>query len=46
MNIFVIVAGGLALFWLVRSFVVTAHAALRIVDTVASWGGSSAHPRG
>jgi hypothetical protein len=46
MNIFVIVAGGFALFWLIRSFVVTAQAALQVVDTVASWGGSSSHPRG
>ncbi len=46
MNILSIVAGGLVLFWLVRSFVVTTQAALQVIDTVASWGGSSSHPRG
>ncbi len=46
MNIFIIVAGGLALFWLIRSFVVTAQAALQVVDTVASWADGSSHPRG
>lgn len=45
MNIFVIAAGGLAFFWLVKSFVMTVQAALNVINTVASWGCSSSHPR-